>query len=139
MKKIDGFATNCGDNDRVITLSNSIYTIGCFRGTKEEAVKAIEEKYTGEDKIAYVKKLNDCEDMEWLTDEIHEQLKDDKDWQVRLAIARYSDKYHEQFKDDDSWRVRLVVAEYSNKYHEQLKDDESWYVCITVAEYKKQK
>jgi len=135
MEKIDGFAIHCGFENRVITLSNGIYNIGCFEGTKEEAIKAIDEEYSGEGRDAYLKKLDDCENMQWLTEEVHKQLKNDKNWVVRKAVARYSDKYHYQLKDDCIWNVRAAVAECSDKYHGELKDDEDFMVRAAVARY----
>jgi len=109
---IDGFAINCGNSDRVITLKDGIYTIGCFKGTKEEAIEAISNKYDGVARDAYLAKLDDAENMLWLIDEVHEQLMDDEYCIIRIVVAKYSDRYHEQLKNDEHWRVRLTVANY---------------------------
>jgi len=132
---IDGFAIECGDEKRVITYKDGVYTIGCWEGTYDEAMEAISEKYTGEARDAYITKLDDAKDMVWLTDEIHEKLASHKNWHVRLAVAKYSDKYHHILKDDIDWCIKVIVVEYSNKYHEQLKDDDNWYVRVAVAGY----
>jgi len=134
---IDGFAINCCEKKRVITIKDSIYEIGCFEGTYDEAVKIISEKYTGKARDLYISKLNDARDMSWLTDVLHGELVTHEDWHVRVAVAEYSDKYHEQLKDDDYWCVRVAVARYSDKYHEQLKDDNDYEVRLAVANYKK--
>ena len=155
VNKIDGFAINCGKSKRIIFLENNIYTIGCFKGTYEEAVKAIRKKYKGKEADDYIQKLDDCKSMKWadleklkddenpeirimvasFSDKYHSKLKDDKDWRVREAVAKYSDKYHWQFKDDKDPDVRLVVAKYSDKYHQQFKDDKCWVIRKAVAEY----
>ena len=89
---IDGFAINFGKKNMAITLTDGIYTIGCFQGTYEEAKQAITDKYGNE----YIAKLDDCINMKWLTDEVHEQLKDDEHWYIRIVVAEYSDRSHEQ-------------------------------------------
>ena len=115
MSLIDGFAINCGNYKRVITLKDGVYTIGCFDETKEQAVKAIKLKYNSKGQEDYLKKIDDCEDMKWLTDEIHKQLKDDESWEVREVVAMYSDKYHSQFINDTHWRVREAVANFKRR------------------------
>ena len=135
---IDGFAIDCC-GEGVITYKDDIYTIDCWEGTYDETVEAISEEYSGTDKNAYINKLREARDMNWLTDELHKQLKDDLYVDVRITVAGYSDKYHDQLKDDENWRVRLVVAKYSDKYHEQLKDDPNAVVRAAVANYKKEK
>ena len=115
MGLIDGFAINCRDSKRVITLKDGVYRIGCSSGTKEQVIKTITIKYNNKEQEDYLKRLNDCEDMKWLTDEIHRRLKDDENERVRLAVAKYSDKYHEQLKDDSFWAVRKTVIEYKGE------------------------
>jgi len=133
---IYGFAIDCGEKKRIITINDNIFTIGCFKGTFEESKEAISKKYTRiEYRNSYIQKLEDCMNMSWLTDEIHEQLKDDVYSGVRVAVAKYSDKYHDQLKDDEDSDVRVAVAEYSDKYHDHLKDDKDWFVRLAVAEY----
>ena len=123
---IDGFAINCGEYNRVITLKEGTFTIGCSSYTYDEAVAAIRDKYENKEEAeAYIQKLEECRNMNWLTDELHEQLKDADDSNIRLAVAKYSSKYHKQLKDDNNYNIRYAVAEYSDKYHEQLKDDPS--------------
>ena len=54
---------NCGRSDRQIQLKFSDRTkilIGCFEGTKEEAIKAISERYNGKEKEDYIAKVNEC-------------------------------------------------------------------------------
>jgi len=132
---IDGFAIHCGECDRVITLKDDIYTIGCWQGTYDETAEAIDAEYKGAARDEYIAKLNEAIDMLWLTDELHEQLKDDKDLSIRKALAAYTDKHHHQYKDDPCYEVREIVAKYSDKYHYKLKDDPSWSVRLAVAKY----
>jgi len=51
--------TGCGDSDRVIMRYKDICRIGCFSGTREEAIKAIEIKYKGLAKDTYIAKINE--------------------------------------------------------------------------------
>ena len=39
MSLIDWFAINCGSKKRIVTIKDGVYTIGCFEGTKEEAIE----------------------------------------------------------------------------------------------------
>ena len=133
---IDGFAIECcGDEKRVVTIKNDLYTIGYWKGIYEEAVEAISKKYTGGSKDVCIAKLQDAKDMKWLTDELCKQLVSHEDHHVRAAVAKYSDKYHHILKDDEHWLVRLAVAEYTDRYHEQFRDDDDWYVRLAVAKY----
>ena len=131
-KLIDGFATEGGE---VITLKDGVYTSKFFNGNYEEAVKGIEETFDEDCQKHYIQLLEDCKNMNWLTDDLHECLKDDPKWEVREVIAKYSDRYHEELKDDEEWLVREAVAQFSDKYHEQFKDDKDWHVREAVARY----
>ena len=51
----------CGNENRTIYLNHirkDLVHIGCFVGTREEAIKAISDKYTGAGRNAYVNKVN---------------------------------------------------------------------------------
>ena len=132
---IDGFNINCGNEKRVITIKDGIFTIGCFKGTYQEAKEAILRKYEDKEAEDYITKLDGAIDMKWLTDEVHEKLKNDEDWRVREAVALFSDNFHEELKNDEDYDVRAAVAEYSDKYHEELKNDTHWEVRYAVAKY----
>ena len=57
------FEENCGENNRYIHLDFNDKTkirIGCFIGNKDEAIKAVSNKYTGEDAEDYINKINNC-------------------------------------------------------------------------------
>ena len=114
---IDGFSIGCGKYNTTITLKDDIYTIGCWKGMcEEEVIKVISEKYSGKEKEAYLVKLDEAKDMSWLTDELHEQLKDDKNRRVKLAVAQYSDRYHEQLKNDTDEDVRVAAIKFNNEH-----------------------
>ena len=54
---------NCGRENRVIYLNlkdKNLIRIGCFKGTKEEAIRAIREKYTGDERDEYITKVEEC-------------------------------------------------------------------------------
>jgi hypothetical protein len=138
MSLIDGFAIDCGYGLKIITLKNGIYKIGLFEGTKEQAIKMIKNKYDGKEQQDYLQKLNDCENMEWFTDDVHSLLKDNEYWKIRKTVAEYSNKFHYQLKDDEDKDVRLAVAKFSNKYHSQLKNDIHRSVRFAVANFKKE-
>jgi len=46
--------TGCGSSDRTIARYKDVCYIGCFTGTKSEAIKAIESEYEGGAKDAYI-------------------------------------------------------------------------------------
>ena len=53
----------CGKHNRCIYISRSepsIINIGCFEGTKEEAIEAISNKYRGTEKDDYISKVEEC-------------------------------------------------------------------------------
>jgi len=53
----------CGDENRVICINvdkPEIIHIGCFKGTKEEAIKAVSEKYDGKAKKKYISQIEEC-------------------------------------------------------------------------------
>ena len=56
MNLIDGFAIDCGENKRVITLKDGIYTIDYFTGTKKQTIKMIKSEYKGKYRKNYLKK-----------------------------------------------------------------------------------
>jgi len=56
--------TGCGDRDRVIARYKNKCYIGCFTGTKEEAIKAIKNKYRGSARDAYITKINELYDTD---------------------------------------------------------------------------
>ena len=52
----------CGENKRTIYLNkidNTIVHVGCFYGTKDEAIEAISKKYSGKDKEEYINKIEE--------------------------------------------------------------------------------
>ena len=54
---------NCGDEDRAIYLDlkdKSIIRIGCFKGTKEEAISAVENRYSGDSMKKYISQIGEC-------------------------------------------------------------------------------
>ena len=111
-----GFNTNCGNENRMITYNfeTEQYRIGCFKGTYDEAVKSINQKYNGQPALDYIEKLDQAKDKEYV-EKLCKIAKDDDDWMIRLAVAKFSDKYHEQLKDDKHWMVRVAVAEFSDE------------------------
>jgi len=53
---------NCGKNNRTILPYNHptkgrVISLGCFIGTKDEAIKAVKEKYSGQDALDYITKI----------------------------------------------------------------------------------
>ena len=53
----------CGDSNRKICIlkdTPEIIHIGCFTGTKQEAIKAVSEKYSGKAKKKYLAKIEKC-------------------------------------------------------------------------------
>ena len=56
--------TGCGDEDRAVIRYKDICYIGCFEGTREEAIKAIEDEHTGNSKDAYIAKINELYDTD---------------------------------------------------------------------------
>jgi hypothetical protein len=56
-------AHNCGKYNRQIIIRKdnpNIIEIGCFRGTKEEAITRINYKYDGQEAIDYIAKVEEC-------------------------------------------------------------------------------
>ena len=56
------YVESCGENKRTIYLNkidNTIVHIGCFHGTKDEAIEAISKKYSGQDKKEYINKIEE--------------------------------------------------------------------------------
>jgi hypothetical protein len=54
---------NCGNVNRTIYLDlqdKSLIAIGCFKGTKEEAINRINEKYSGNAAKEYITKVEQC-------------------------------------------------------------------------------
>jgi len=95
---------NCGDSNRVIKIHLSdpdIIHIGCFKGIRDEAVEAISEKYSGEKKEDYIRKVDNC---------------------FRKASYKISSSY---LDEDDGYQERLSV-DFLNKlerieYHDHYK------------------
>lgn len=57
---------NCGSNRRAIYLDlidKNIIHIGCFSGTKEEAIKRIKSEYLSKYADMYISKVEECFDM----------------------------------------------------------------------------
>jgi len=57
---------NCGDDSRAIYLDlkdKELIRIGCFIGTKDEAISRISEKYSGTAKEDYINKVIECFNM----------------------------------------------------------------------------
>jgi len=52
--------------------------------------------------------------MEWLTDELHEELAKSKDHTIRLVVAMYSDKYHHLLMNDEDPFVRKAIFYFTN-------------------------
>jgi len=69
------------------------------------------------------------------TTKYFEDMLDDPYWLVRLEIAEYSDMYHDYLHTDSSEDVRVCIAEYSDEYHDIYVDDESWIVRLAVARF----
>jgi hypothetical protein len=54
---------NCGNSNRLIIIRKdnpNIIEIGCYRGTKEEAIERINNKYDGQEAIDYIAKVEEC-------------------------------------------------------------------------------
>ena len=54
---------DCGNSKRAIYLNlkdKTLIHIGCFVGTKDEAIDAIKDKYDDGDRDAYITKVNEC-------------------------------------------------------------------------------
>lgn len=57
------FTFDCGDSGRIIFIDKSkpeIIRIGCFSGTKEEAIVAINRDYSGDNAKNYIAKVEEC-------------------------------------------------------------------------------
>ena len=53
----------CGKHNRCIYISEShpeLIHIGCFEGTKQEAIEAITKRYYGTERDEYISKVNKC-------------------------------------------------------------------------------
>lgn len=57
------FISGCGKRNRVVVRCGHVYYVGCFIGTKEEVIEAIKEGYYGEDREAYIAKIEALETM----------------------------------------------------------------------------
>ena len=60
------FVLNCGENKRAVWIDVEnplIIHIGCFYGSKAHAIRAISEKYSGEERDTYIAKVNECFDL----------------------------------------------------------------------------
>lgn len=58
---------NCGKSYRAIYLDfkdRTLIHIGCFKGTKEEAIQRISQEYSGEAMNSYISKVNECFELE---------------------------------------------------------------------------
>lgn len=56
---------DCGDEKRVIYIDLEDKTkihIGCFSGTQQDAIKAVNDKY-GKNNLEYISKINACFDI----------------------------------------------------------------------------
>ena len=54
---------NCGSSNRVICINLDTpkkIIIGCFEGTKKEAIKRIKNDYKGKEAKDYIKKVKKC-------------------------------------------------------------------------------
>ena len=54
---------NCGRANRAIHLDlkdKNLIRIGCFKGTKEEAIRAISKKYNCKERDEYITKVDEC-------------------------------------------------------------------------------
>ena len=57
---------DCGVLNRVIYLDledKRYINIGCFKGTKDEAIESVKEKYNGKDQEDYIAKIEECFSM----------------------------------------------------------------------------
>ena len=53
----------CGKYNRVIYIekdNTDIINIGCFKGTKATAIASINSKYSGQEAIEYISKVEEC-------------------------------------------------------------------------------
>ena len=53
----------CGVKNKCIYIKKSkplIINIGCFSGTKNEAIEAVSKRYNGKDKLDYIESINEC-------------------------------------------------------------------------------
>ena len=60
---IKGVVYDCGKYNRAIYLDlvdKSLIRIGCFKGTKNEAIEAVKQKYSGDEQIEYINKIEEC-------------------------------------------------------------------------------
>jgi hypothetical protein len=59
---------NCGYNNRAIYIDledKSLIRIGCFKGTKEEAIQAVTREYQNKnDRDLYINKINECFELQ---------------------------------------------------------------------------
>ena len=70
MKKVDfNIITNCGDENRTIVRYKKLCYIGCFTGTKKQAIKAISKKYTDKNKDDYISKIEELYNRTTIADE----------------------------------------------------------------------
>jgi len=54
---------NCGETERTIYIelvNPEIISLGCFTGTRSEAIKAVKEKYNEKEAKEYIEKINNC-------------------------------------------------------------------------------
>jgi len=56
--------TGCGGEDRVVIRYKDTCYIGCFTGTREEAIRAIGNKYKDDGKDVYITKINELYDTD---------------------------------------------------------------------------
>ena len=60
MDKLDfNMVTGCGDEDRIVLRYKDTCYIGCFEGSKKETIEAINNKYSGGTKRAYIAKVEE--------------------------------------------------------------------------------
>jgi len=85
--------TGCGTYNRVVIRYGDICHIGCWKGTKEEAIEAISEKYIGKAKDKYIDKIEQLFDP---LDEITEEdiKADDCESVIQACIFGYLDMLH---------------------------------------------
>ena len=83
MNNIDfNIVTNCGNLNRTVIRYKKLCYIGCFTGTKKQAIKAISKKYTDKNKDDYIAKIEELYNRTTIADE---DITADDNYALKLA------------------------------------------------------
>ena len=123
MNKPDfNIATNCGNLNRTVIRYKKLCYIGCFTGTKEQAIKAISKKYTGIAKDDYISKIEELYNRTTIADE---DVTAANNWALRwasrngyLEVVKYLVEKGADVTADDNYAIRWASG---NGYLEVVK------------------